>query len=141
MSVYAGGRRAEYVARDYLQACGYTVMRSAGSKGAVDLAGWNEHQLVLIQVKRGTAKITKADRERLMAMAWPDGTYVAVWNVIGQFIEVEEVLWGIGISIGDTTAATVDDSDIRSGRIQRSENAQQRGHSGTARKRSKTGAA
>lgn len=40
MTRYASGRRAEWRARDWLRRRGYTVIRSAGSKGLVDLVGW-----------------------------------------------------------------------------------------------------
>lgn len=36
---YVSGRRFEYKVRDYLEAHGYYVVRSAGSHGAIDLVG------------------------------------------------------------------------------------------------------
>lgn len=61
MTRYASGRRAEWRARDWLRRRGYTVIRSAGSKGLVDLVGWRGHRydesptslrdVVFVQVK------------------------------------------------------------------------------------------
>ena len=51
MSNYARGIRLEYKARDDLLARGYAVMRSAGSKGPVDLVATSPKHVLLIQVK------------------------------------------------------------------------------------------
>lgn len=55
MSHYSDGRRDEYKARDDLQANGYSVIRSAGSKGAVDLIAVKPGEVLFVQVKRTTA--------------------------------------------------------------------------------------
>lgn len=54
MTNYAAGRRAEWRARDYLEARGYYVIRSAGSKGLIDLVAFKRSRPILvIQVKYG----------------------------------------------------------------------------------------
>jgi Holliday junction resolvase-like predicted endonuclease len=60
---YASGRRAEWRARDWLRRRGYTVIRSAGSKGLVDLVAWREprsigsrQDVIFVQVKYTRSK-------------------------------------------------------------------------------------
>lgn len=55
MSHYRDGRRDEYKARDDLIANGYSLIRSAGSKGAVDLIAVKPGEVLFVQVKRTTA--------------------------------------------------------------------------------------
>lgn len=51
---YAQGRQFEYRIRDFLQdTFGYYVIRSAGSKGLVDLVALKPHEILLVQAKRG----------------------------------------------------------------------------------------
>ena len=45
------GRRNEHKAREWLEALGFTVTRSAASKGAWDLVGLSFSQVALAQVK------------------------------------------------------------------------------------------
>ena len=45
------GRRNEYKVREWLEALGYVVTRSAGSKGAWDLIGLSGQSVALAQVK------------------------------------------------------------------------------------------
>ncbi len=52
MSRYAAGRRFEWKVRDQLQDQGYFVIRSAGSKGAVDLAAFKKSDWLFVQCKR-----------------------------------------------------------------------------------------
>jgi len=62
----------EHKIRDYLRASGYTVVRSAGSKGAVDLVAWNEEGCLLIQAKKEIVKRTyKEDTLQLDAVKCP----------------------------------------------------------------------
>ena len=51
MSRYDGGADLERAAKKVLEDSGYYVVRSAGSKGAVDLAAWKEGEVVLVQCK------------------------------------------------------------------------------------------
>ncbi len=76
---YRSGARLERLARAQLERAGYTVVRSAGSKGVVDLVAWNPTGVRLIQVKaEGAAR--KSDVERLKALKHPAGTYVELWE-------------------------------------------------------------
>ncbi|MBM3272536.1 hypothetical protein FJY94_04645 [Candidatus Kaiserbacteria bacterium] len=50
-SRYAKGARLERLARASLMRHGYRVIRSAGSKGAVDLAAFKQDDILLVQVK------------------------------------------------------------------------------------------
>jgi Holliday junction resolvase len=77
MTQGTAGRRFEWKVRDALRADGYTVIRSAGSKGAVDLIafkagtrkalpfdiGWT--QMLFVQAKRTNGTIPPAEREAL----------------------------------------------------------------------------
>ena len=81
MSAYVAGRRLEYRARDELIAQGYTVVRSAGSKGPIDLVaiGPAEGRHVrLIQIKSGPPRTS--DRQRLRAVLAPRGVRREIWQ-------------------------------------------------------------
>jgi len=57
MSQYKRGRQAEYWARDQLLQDGFhTVVRSAASKGPIDLVAIGKHLIKLVQVKRTARK-------------------------------------------------------------------------------------
>ena len=68
MTRYANGRRFEYKVRDDLRARGYLVVRSAGSKGKVDLMAVGNGEIVLCQCKNnGWGK--PSEREALCELA------------------------------------------------------------------------
>lgn len=77
ISNYAIGARLERLARASLERHGYRVIRSAGSKGAVDLAAFNHEHILLIQVKAD--RITPADRRKLAAFPAPPGVQRQFW--------------------------------------------------------------
>jgi len=52
MTNYKSGYAFELMVRDYLRARNFTVLRSAGSKGAVDLIAWNGSSCFVIQCKK-----------------------------------------------------------------------------------------
>ena len=83
MTHYAAGRRLEYIARDALRAQGYTVIRSAGSKGAVDLVAIGLDDVRLIQVKAEGQSITGAVKA-LAALPSPAGVRREVWTWKGR---------------------------------------------------------
>jgi hypothetical protein len=65
---YVAGRRVEYLMKQELEDWGYYVIRSAGSKGAFDLAAFDQtelfnHPVRLIQLK---AVKTEAEKNRLL---------------------------------------------------------------------------
>lgn len=51
MTKYSDGYRFECMTRDALKDDGYEVIRSAGSKGKVDLIGLKSQQLLFVQCK------------------------------------------------------------------------------------------
>jgi len=79
-SNYAKGRSAEYACIGELQDTGFTCMRSAGSKGDIDVAGWNDVELRLIQIKRSKRKQTmKKQREAMAQMVVPPNATLEFW--------------------------------------------------------------
>ena len=64
MNQYRRGARVERLLRNKLESEGYYVVRSAGSKGAVDLVAWNINRIIVIQVAKIGVK-TKKDFDRL----------------------------------------------------------------------------
>jgi DNA polymerase-3 subunit beta len=80
MSNYARGARLEYKARDDLLARGYTVVRSAGSKGAVDLVATSVKHILLIQVK-SPGGVTPDAIHKLRAVPVPcSGVQREIWE-------------------------------------------------------------
>ena len=77
MTRYTTGRRLEYRARDALRAQGYTVVRSAGSKGPIDLVAIGRN-VRLIQVKANRPRRT--DRLKLAAVPAPRGVRREIWQ-------------------------------------------------------------
>ena len=78
MTPYQRGVRLEYLARDVLRQRGYSVVRSAGSHGAIDLVALNEREILLIQVKlRGQA--IGAALDKLSAVPGPRCARRQVW--------------------------------------------------------------
>lgn len=68
------GTRAENAVRDELGACGYDVMRSAGSKGAADLMAIHDGEILFVQVKlvevgRSYKQPSPAERRELVRIA------------------------------------------------------------------------
>jgi Holliday junction resolvase len=87
MTQGTAGRRFEWKVRDALRADGYTVIRSAGSKGAVDLVAFKEipdgpntyrfawdaststTHMLFVQAKRTNGTIPPAERTELIRYA------------------------------------------------------------------------
>jgi Holliday junction resolvase len=79
MTNYQSGARLERLARAQLERQGFTVVRSAGSKGPVDLVAWNHVTMRFIQVKAlGAAR--KADIEKLQDLDCPVNASVELWE-------------------------------------------------------------
>ena len=91
MTNYSNGRRAEWAARDELIKQGYTVTRSAGSKGCIDLVAWNYDGTRLVQVKKGSGRATPKEREALAAFDIPPHSTVEIWHRESGQWEVEKV--------------------------------------------------
>lgn len=65
---YAQGRALEYKVRNALVKNGYYVIRSAGSKGAVDLLAMKFHEILMVQVKKdGSLPTTEWNRLYFLA--------------------------------------------------------------------------
>lgn len=79
MSNYVKGRTAEYRARKTLQQQGYTVIRSAGSKGPCDLLAFNGAELRIVSVKSG-AYCSQIERAALCELARPENSTVEIWR-------------------------------------------------------------
>lgn len=79
MTNYINGRRLEYLARDDLRRQGYTVIRSAGSKGPIVLCAIRGDGVLLIQVKKSAADVSEGVTA-LQAVAVPVGVRREVWK-------------------------------------------------------------
>jgi Holliday junction resolvase len=89
---YARGRDREYQAQRKLEALGYTVIRSAGSKSPVDLVAFSEMELLLVQVKSASSgKPRRAERERLSSFPAPPFSRKQFWVKIKRGWEIIEV--------------------------------------------------
>lgn len=84
MSTATSGRAREYRVRNHMINAGWRlVMRSAGSKGAADLAMVHDyHGLALVQVGTANKRLRPADRERLLEVAGPCGALPIVASVM-----------------------------------------------------------
>lgn len=93
MKASSKGRRAEHRVRHLLEAVGYTCVRSAGSKGPVDLIAWSGSHFRLIQVKSGArAEVSPQEREAFALLAVPDGTSKELWRLRDRQPPLIEVL-------------------------------------------------
>lgn len=68
MTNYDRGKRFEHRVRDDLRKRGYYVIRSAGSKGKIDLVALIDGDVLLIQCKRD-GRLPPAERKELLAIA------------------------------------------------------------------------
>ena len=80
MNTARKGAAAERRARRILEAAGYTVVRSAASKGVVDLVCWNAAGFKLVSVKSGRAYASAAERDALARCAAPANTSKEIWR-------------------------------------------------------------
>jgi holliday junction resolvase Hjr len=84
MTKYDDGRRFEWKVRDALEADGYDVIRSAGSKTKVDLVAFKPGQCVMVQAKRD-GKISPAERTELLRVAAHIAALpIVAWKVNGS---------------------------------------------------------
>ena len=68
MTHYAKGCSFEYKARNKLQAAGYLVVRSAGSKGPADLVALRQGEVLLVQAKKN-GRLSKREEAELVVIA------------------------------------------------------------------------
>lgn len=68
MTAYSDGRKLEYAAQEALEAEGYITMRAAGSRGAVDVLGFKQGQILIVQCKLD-GYLTPAERTKVYGLA------------------------------------------------------------------------
>ncbi len=90
MTPYRQGVRLEYLARDTLLQEGYTVIRSAGSKGPVDLVAANYNQILFIQVK-AAGQTRPADLKKLSQLTIPPFVQVQIWERSGRGWKIQTI--------------------------------------------------
>ncbi len=76
---YSRGRSREYAALKMLRDEGWLCSRSAKSHSPVDIFAGKGGRLILIQVKSGSAKLTKDELMELKAWAEAFGGEAEVW--------------------------------------------------------------
>jgi Holliday junction resolvase-like predicted endonuclease len=79
LSNYSRGRSREYQAMHYLREQGYVCSRSAMSHGPVDVFAAKEGEILLIQVKSGSARIKKAEQDIFRRWAEHFDASAEVW--------------------------------------------------------------
>ena len=82
MTKYESGARVERKVRKILEDQGYYVVRSAGSKGAVDLVAWSDQDIRLIQVKATSNKkytLNKTESQALQQVPRPKNARVQLY--------------------------------------------------------------
>ena len=86
MSRYDGGADLERAAKKLLEDNGYYVVRSAGSKGAADLAALKPGEVLLVQCKKGGRYLEPAERVALrkLAISLQATCLVARWHKEGR---------------------------------------------------------
>lgn len=80
MGNYTKGRRLEHRARQILETAGFSVVRSAGSKGPADLVAFDALGFRLISVKCGGQYASALEREALQLLPRPDNATVEIWR-------------------------------------------------------------
>ena len=81
-SLYKVGYRAELRAEKILDSWGFTVVRSAGSKGPFDLVAFDAAKVMLVSVKVcPTGKVPKypPEKRRILAVPAPANSKKEVW--------------------------------------------------------------
>lgn len=69
MTAYQDGTRLELRVQHMLEADGWTVTRSAGSKGAADLLAGRDGRMLAVQVKRTAGSLGTGEWNRLIDTA------------------------------------------------------------------------
>ena len=90
----AKGRRYERKTRKLLEKEGFYVMRSAGSLGKFDLIAFNQEKFRLIQVKSGTSRIGKKEREEIKEFPVPLNCSKELWRWLPQKKPIITILQG-----------------------------------------------
>jgi len=82
--LYNRGRAKEYRAMELLRKEGWVVGRSAGSHSPVDIFAAREGRVLLIQVKRGTARVDPKELRELVKWAEAFDADAEVWHFKGR---------------------------------------------------------
>jgi Holliday junction resolvase len=75
---YARGRAFEYRVRDRLEAQGFIVFRTAGSRSPVDLIAFRDGCALFVQCKSGKRSLSRRERMALVDLAGACGGQAAV---------------------------------------------------------------
>jgi len=73
VSTASRGRTLEHRARHELEAAGWWVIRSAGSKGAADLVAFNGGRIGFVQCKLSPGPLPKGERAAMWRLQWESG--------------------------------------------------------------------
>jgi len=115
VTAYALGVAAEKRTADRLRDDGYFVMESRGSHGVADLMAAKAGQVLLIQVKRGTARLDDAWWNELAAAAaeagalpivadWPKRGHLRLRRITGQH-QPRSKAWPCAVFVTDEVEA------------------------------------
>ena len=86
------GIQWEYAIRDYFIAKGYTVVRAAGSKGAIDLVAFNAQEIIFIQAKKEKTNTNYVkDEDRLRAVQIPSEGKKQMWIKQGTSVTIVQL--------------------------------------------------
>lgn len=92
MTKYERGRQVEYAIAAFLRKHGYTVFRSAGSKGAFDLIAFNQNVIRLIQSKSSADDKYnyRQDEEKMSKIVVPPIATKELWIYVSKrgFVEI-----------------------------------------------------
>jgi Holliday junction resolvase len=89
MSKADKGARTEREARDILLGHGYYVVKSGGSRGAVDLVAIRPHLVLFVQVKCGPGRLRPTEWNQLLSIA---RLYGAV-PVLAERVDRKPMAW------------------------------------------------
>lgn len=84
MSNYTRGRRREWIVRNDLRRRGYAVIRSAGSKGVIDLLAYKHDDVIAVQVKSSPSAARAALRD--MSALQQDAQLPRAWKCVATYV-------------------------------------------------------
>jgi hypothetical protein len=94
MSNKSKGSYAELKVRDILQAEGYVVCKAGGSLGAFDLVAVGKDDVRLVQVKYGTARLSRREREEIQGIPVPKNVTKEYWLLLKRKKPLIKLLYG-----------------------------------------------
>jgi Holliday junction resolvase len=80
MNCKAKGSRAERRAVKVLESLGYVCTKAGGSLGLFDIVAVGAEDVRLIQVKSGTARLSRAERAAIVALTVPGNVTREYWR-------------------------------------------------------------